>query len=169
MQAPPLLPSPALRRLLAVARFDGWSIIVAAGLGLLLALAQGARGFAGVSLLALFAGVAELQGRRLLLRGDPAGRGWLVGVQAVLLALVWAYAWYRWQHFDAMGFWHQLPAPIQSQLSLQMALAGLDPEFDRVVLLELTNRLTCATLAFVTLLYQGGMILYYRRSARVGA
>ncbi len=151
----------ALRRVLAVARADGWGIMAVAGASVIVAVFQGAFGLAGFALIATLTGAAELLGRRQLLQRRVAGLRWLIGAQATLLALIWFYAWHRWHHFDATALWAQLPAFAQAEVTEKLSAAGLDPVADRLLLLELTNQLTCVTLAFVSLLYQGGLIFWY--------
>jgi len=167
MQVPPPLPSTRLHRVLAIARADGWSMLAVSGISLLTLLWQRAFGIAAAAALVALSAVAELHGRRLLLRGAASGRGWLMGAQAVVLVTVWAYAWYRWHHFDFNGLWSQLPGFYQEMITAQLAAQGLDPAADRVTLLFLVNQLVALALALVTLLYQGGLILYYQRHAIV--
>lgn len=167
MHKPPLLPAERLKRVLKVAWADAWSVIVIAGLSGLLALWQRERLIAAVCLLVLFGGMAELHGRRRLVNGDPRGRGWLVGAQLLLLVVILAYARHRWVHFEPEVFWAELPASAQAMLDQSITAQGLDPENDRWLLLEGTNRLVCAVLAVVTVFYQGGLAIYYLRQARL--
>jgi hypothetical protein len=161
MQAPPPLPATVLRRVLAVAGADGWSVVVVAALGGLYAGMRGAGAeLAGAALVAA-AGWAELHGRRRLVHGDGRGAGWLVGAQVSLLAVIWAYAWWRWRFFDAATLWAQLPAFARTELDRQITAAGLIPDLDRAPLLEWMNTLTCFLLAVLSLLYQGGLATYY--------
>lgn len=161
MQAPPPLPATVLRRVLAVARADGWSVVVVAALGGLYAALHGSWAeVAGAGLVAA-AGAAELHGRCRLTRGQADGTHWLIGAQAALLAVIWTYAWWRWRYFDPAELWAQLPALAQAELDRQLTAAGLIPELDRPPLLAWMNTLTCLLLVVLTLLYQGGMAAYY--------
>jgi len=160
---PPVLPEKTLRRVLAIARGDGWSIVIVAGLSGLVSLVQGGWFGAGAALLVVSAGASELHGRRRLLRHDTGGLAWLIGAQVFLLAVIWVYAWYRWRYFDPAAIWSELPAFVRTELDRQMLAAGLEPALDRPPLLRMTNVLVCAILAFVTLLYQGGLAFYYLR------
>lgn len=159
--APPELPEKVLRRVLAISRGDGWSIVIVASLGGLVSLVQGGWFGAAAGLLVALGGAGELHGRRLLLRGKIAGTGWLIGAQLFLLVVICLYAWCRWRYFDPVALWAELPNLARAELTRQMVAAGLDPEFDRPLLLQLMNLLVCAILACVTLLYQGGLALYY--------
>lgn len=166
MHAPPPLPEHSLRRVLAIARGDGWSIVIVAGLGGIWATVQSGWIEAAAALLVVLAGAGELHGRRLLLNGAPRGLRWLIGAQLGLLVVVWIYAWWRWRFFDPAAFWAELPAFVRATLDRQMLAAGLEPSLDRPFLLQLMNVLTCALLAFLTLLYQGGLAAYYALKRR---
>lgn len=161
MQPPPLLPDRTLKRVLAIARGDGWSIVIVAALGGLYSLVTGGWLAAGTAMLIVLAGAGELHGRRLLLNRESRGLHWLIGAQLFLLAVIWAYAGCRWWFFDPAAMWAELPALVQTEIDRQLLAAGLLPELDRPLLLQMMNLLTCALLAFLALLYQGGMALYY--------
>lgn len=155
-----------MQRVLSLARGDGWSIVSVAGLGGLYSLTQGAWLEAATALLVVAAGAGELHGRRRLLAGERRGLSWLIAAQLSLLGLIWLYAWWRWTHFDAAVFWERLPAPARAEIDRQLLAGGLEPELDRPLLLALMNGMACALLAFLTLLYQGGMALYYALQRR---
>lgn len=159
--APPVLPAHALHRVLAVARVDGWVVVIIAGLSGLVTLLQGNGPVTVAALLVLLAGAGELHGHRRLGRHDPRGLGWMIGAQLGLLVVIWAYAWWRWRFFDPAALWAELPGFAQAKLDRDLLAAGLDPELDRPLLLELMNTLTCAVLALVSLAYQGGLAVYY--------
>lgn len=161
MSAPPVLPGKTLQRVLAIARADGWSIAIVAGLSSLVSLVQGAWFSAAAGILATLAGLAELHGRSRLLQREPRGLSWLVGAQLGLLVVVWIYAWARWRFFDPEALWTELPTLARTLISHRMTTAGLDPELDRALFLGVMNALVCLILAGVTLLYQGGLALYY--------
>lgn len=161
--APPVLPEKSLQRVLAIARVDGWSIVIVAALGGLLSLVQGGWLATAAAALVVLAGTGELHGRCLLLRQELKGLSWLVGAQVFLLVVIWVYAWCRWRYFDPAAMWAELPALAQTEVNRQMLVAGLEPELDRPLLLQMMNVMVCAILAFVTLLYQGGLALYYTR------
>ena len=163
MQPPPLLPHHSLRRVLAISRADGWSVVAVAGLSALLSLGQGSYAMAAAALLVALAGAIELHGRRLLLQRRLQGLGRLIGAQVFLLIIIWFYAWHRWQHFDTDALWAELPGFLQAHVTNSLLDAGLDPELHRQLLLKLTNQLTCVVLALVSLIYQGGLAFWYGR------
>ena len=168
MQSPPILPASSLRRVLAISRVDGWSVVGVAGLSALFSLWQGSYAMAAAALTVALAGAIELHGRRLLLQRQPQGIGRLIGAQVFLLVIIWIYAWFRWQHFEAAAMWEELPGFMQAHVTNSLLAAGLDPEFHRQLLLTVTNQLTCAVLALVSLVYQGGLAFWYgRQRARI--
>ncbi len=169
MQAPPPLPPSPLRRLLAIAQVDGWSIVIVAGAGTLLSLWQTSWLAAAAGALAGLAGLGELRGRRDLLQGRPRGLRWLAGSQLFLLAVIWSYAWCRWRFFDPQTLWQELPALARAEIDRQLTAAGLIPELDRPLLLQMMNSLVCLMLAIVSLVYQGGLALYYATRRRTVA
>jgi len=161
MHPPPLLPEQRLRRVLAISRVDGWSIVILAALSGLVSMIQGNWFPAAVALLVVLAGGTELQGRARLLRGQTSGFAWIIAAQWALLIVIWIYAWWRWRYFDPAAFWAELPRFVQAKFDRDLLAAGLDPEFDRPLLLGMMNTLTCLMLASVSLLFQGGLALYY--------
>jgi hypothetical protein len=158
------------KHVLLISAIDGWSVIAIAALGTLLALAVGEYFVALAGLLILAAGLLELHGRRRLQLREASGMRLLVWAQLLLLGAIWTYAWYRWRFFDAAALWRSLPELVQVRLDTQLAIAGLDPAADRAAVLEMMNFHICVLLAFLTLLFQGGLVLYYRsRTPRVAA
>lgn len=166
MQPPPLLPDRSLKRVLAIARGDGWSIVIVAALGGLYSLATGSWFAAGTAALVVLAGWSELHGRRLLLERESRGLHWLIGAQLSLLAIIWIYAVCRWWFFDPAALWAELPSLAQAEIDRQLLAAGLLPELDRPLLLQMMNALTCLLLIVLTFFYQGGMALYYTLKRR---
>jgi hypothetical protein len=160
----------ALTRVLLISAIDGWSVVALSALGTLLALAVGEYIVALAGLLIMAAGLLELHGRRRLQLREASGMRLLVWAQLFLLGAIWTYAWYRWRFFDADALWRSLPELAQVRLDTQLAIAGLDPAADRAAVLEMMNFHICVLLAFLTLLFQGGLVLYYRsRTPRVAA
>lgn len=159
--APPVLPAHVLHRVLALSRIDGWGIVIVAGLSGTVTLVQGHGLVTIAALLVVMAGAGELLGRRRLLRRDPRGLDWMIGAQLFLLIVIWGYAWYRWRYFDPAALWAELPGFARAKLDRDLLAAGLDPELDRALLLDLMNTLTCFVLALVSLVYQGGLAVYF--------
>ncbi len=153
-------PSEKLRRLLRVAKLDGLSIVIVAGGFGLISAACGDWSGAGVGLLIAAAGAFELRGVSLLRGARIAGLRWLVGSQVYLLTMILGYVAFRLAN---------LPRdPLVRLLKQAFALSGFDMEMLPVELPQLVKTVYVAVAA-VTILYQGGMILYYLARRRVVA
>lgn len=155
--APPPLPDKTLARVLRIAGLEGGSVLALGVLSLMVS----AVSFSPVGLLvsALLAGcgAAELHGAKLLRAGNGRGLDWLVRAELALMATVMAYAGLRLATTT--------PASIHKEMA-EMALLGdlgMDQRQLETTLLS-TLRLTYAVVLLVTLLFQGGLALYYHRS-----
>lgn len=152
---PPLLPEEVLNRVLRLARFDGMGVLVVAGLFSLLAAVAGDASGAIIGLLIAGAGAIELHGAGLLQHGDTRGMNWLIFSQLFLLALILGYCAYRVTNVD----FSLIRASLTPELKAQIAATGMGmDEF-----LHLFNRTVFAMVATLTVIYQGGMTLYYLR------
>jgi hypothetical protein len=162
---PPILASEILRHVLRVARFDGLSVLFLAGFFALVSAASGDVSGAAFGLLIAAAGAVELHGMGLLRGADRRGMSWLIGSQLYLLSVVLGYVGYRLANPDS----DPLLKMAKSALSDEIRQAGMDPvqfmaEFPREL------RLLYLAVGCLTLLYQGGMAVYYmRRRAAVEA
>jgi len=150
-----------------IARTNGLSVIVIAGLSLLAAVIPGYWDLVGWSALAVVAGGLEWRGQQALRRGNPEGLVGMIGAQFLLLAVIWAYAWLRLRNFDPDTYWAQIPPFAQDLLLQRMRSEGLDPAQDLPLLLQLSNALTCICLAAISLVYQGGLAAYYAVKSRL--
>ena len=161
-------PSPeekVYRRVLFIAAFDGWSVVGVAGAGTLLALLLGDLSGMLVGLLAVAAGVLELRSRRRLVRRDASGMRGLVRAQMFLLAVILVYCVSRLGSFDAETAMGNLTPDMEAVLSE----SGLS-KADLLPLVQATFFATYTVVAVVSLIFQGGLTLYYRsRTARVTA
>ena len=152
---PPLLPSEALRRVLRVARFDGMSVLgVAGAFALISAAARDVPG-AVIGLLVAAAGAIELHGAGLLRSARSEGMRWLVFSQAYLMGVILCYAAIRLSRPDITT----IRQVVTSDLAEQIQQAGLTVD---QFLVEFV-RLVYVSVAAATLLYQGGMTIYYLR------
>ncbi len=158
----------ALRRVLLISRLDGWSIVVIAVLSLLLTLVLGELLGLGISLLVLVAGIMELRGRRALKRRDPDGMKLLVRAQMFLLTVILVYCARCLGSFDAGYLQEQLIPEMRQNLLLfginfDEVLKEADLTVAEIVpLVHMMFLVLYGTLAFVSLLFQGGLALYYR-------
>ena len=163
MRKPPLLPTEALRRVLAVAKFDGSSLlIVAGGFSLLSAWSHDLFGMVAGLLVAL-AGAIELHGAGLLQAIEPRGMRWLVSSQIYLLVIVLAYAGFRLLHVDTS----LLKMALNADLERTITESGMSVD----AFLKAAYLLSYLALGGISILYQGGMAVYYlrRRNAVVAA
>jgi hypothetical protein len=160
---PPKLVSEILRHVLRVARFDGLSVLLLAGFFALVSAASGDVSGAVFGLLIAASGAVELHGAALLRAANKRGMRWLVGSQLYLMSMVLGYVGYRLANPDV----DPMMKLAKSTLAAQARQAGLDPdqfiaEFPRAL------RLLYLAVAGLTIIYQGGMTVYYlRRRAAV--
>jgi hypothetical protein len=149
---------------LRIAHFDGLSVLVVAGT-FALAAAYGRDGAgAGIGLAVAFTGALELHGATLIRNRDARGMTWLIASQLFLLSIIMGYAAWRLDHVD-VGFLRPILAEYKD-LQQKIREAGLTQD----EYLRFLYTCTYAALGAATLLYQGGMALYYsRRRAAVSA
>lgn len=145
---------------MAVSKLNGWSVGIFAGLSLLFALASSDISGIAVCLVVLASPLIELTGHYRLKAGNLRAAQLLPKSQLWLLATVMIYALIQLLAFDPQlaldGF----------NPATRSALEGLvaDPQ----ALKDLTSqalRATYLAVMLATLLYQGGLWLYYRKRA----
>jgi len=151
-------PAEILRRVRRLSAVNGWSVTVVAGFSILLsAAAFGGLLGVGVGGLVLVGGLVELRGRTLLGRRDPEGLRWLVRAQVIVLGAVLTYAVSRLASFDAeLALSNETP-----EMRALLTEAGLEAQ-DLGPLIRLVFYLLYGAVAVGTLIYQGGLALYYR-------
>ena len=160
MKAPPLFPAEVLQRVLRLARFDGLSVLVVAGIFALISARLGDYLGAVVGLLVAGAGAIELHGASLLKHRQPRGMDWLVRSQLILLITVLAYCALRLLHPDLAP----LRATVNEDVKAQLEVLGWSVD----QFLGTVYRLTYLAVSLATFAYQGGMAVYYwRRRATV--
>lgn len=162
---PPLLPATVLARLLRLAKLDGAVVLALAGAFTLVSASAGNQVEMLIGLLIAGAGAFELHGAGLLQGGEIRGLRWLVVSQLYLLVTVLLYVGLRLVSFDSA-----LINLIMTDTLRQRYLdAGLTSEqIDQVV--QWSYHLTYAIVGVLTIVYQGGMaIYYYRRRTAVAA
>ncbi len=141
--------------MLRLAKFDGMGALVLGTLFAVMAAAAHDVPFAVIGLLAAGAGAVEMHGVGLLRAGEPRGMDWLVGSQPFLLGVIWSYCGLRLAHFEMPP----LPAGLGDLATLSAQQWGMSVE----EYFRLLNTITVAVLAVVSLVYQGGMMVYYLR------
>lgn len=156
--APPPLPHEILDRVCRLARFEGRSLLIVAGLFSLLAAYQrdGVGAFAGC--LAAAAGVVELNGVNRLRQASLSGLSSIVGSQIALLLTVVTYAILRATSFDPAA----VAQLVNAETRAEFAALGLREE-QIVPMLKKSYLGLYVTVGLVSVVYQGGMALYYHR------
>lgn len=155
MSQPPLLPDEALSRVMRLARMDALSILVVASVFAIMSAAAGNRVTAGIGLLAAGAGAIEWHGVALLRQWNRRGMNWLIASQPLLLATVLGYCWYRLTHVELPP----IPDSLRSTLETTASQLGMTADD----YLRLVHKFTYWLLAFVSIVYQGGLTIYYVR------
>jgi hypothetical protein len=156
----PTPPEKALKRVLAVSRFNGWSVIIIAGLGILLTLLLGDLLGTAIGLIAMVSGWMEVHGGRKLKRRDLEGMKWLVRSQLLLLSVILAYCASRLGSFDAEIAMGNLTPDMEAPLK-ELGLT----RSEILSMVRTTFYVTYTSVAAICLIYQGGLALYYRRKS----
>ena len=151
-------PKEILHRVMRIARLNGWSIAIFAGFCALVSFATGDVVGGVIGLIVAAGGAVEIRGYRKLQQHDAdSGMTLLIRAQWIVLVSIWAYAVGKLLSFDpqtAMG--NETP-----DMKAMIDQAGLSTaDINRLV--TLTFYATYVTVLIVTLIYQGGMMLYYR-------
>jgi len=146
----------SLGRVLWISALDGWSISLFAGLCTLISILTFE--WAGVIIGALVttAGAIELRGRRKLQRGDAHGLPLLVRAQLMILGVIWLYALESLLAFDEAA----MMASVTTEMRNALSQAGVSVEDFRPLLKPVYYGFYLTVMA-VTLLFQGGLALYY--------
>jgi len=175
MQKPPPLPSEVLARVLRTSGIDGFSLVfIAGGFGLISsAFADGLGALVGG--LAAGAGMIELRGRQKLRAGDVRGITWLVRSQLILLAVILFYVAYQLRNFDPLPLLANIEASLASaQRSLGLEVTSLassyglsEKEFSAFI--QTATRVAYVAVGFISVLFQGGLAVYYHRRAQAVA
>ncbi len=153
-------PSPAdtLRRVIKIARLDGLSIFVVSGGFALITMMMGDLVGTIVGLLVAAAGWSEWHGAKLLQRGRARGIHWLVRSQLYLLCIILLYVMRQMTNYDP-EYVRTLVTPYMKQMFDSI---GLDIQ-QVLPMVRTAFYVLYGTVALVTLFYQGGLALYYRR------
>ena len=148
-----------------MARFDGLSVLLLAGLFALLSAYSRDISGAVIGLLVAAAGAIELHGVGLL-RSGQNGMRWLVGSQLYLMCVMLGYVMFRLARPDVSWLLPYVTGEAAEPIEQAAQQAGLTVE---QMLVE-SLRMLYFCVAVLTILYQGGMTLYYlRRRGAVGA
>jgi len=165
---PPPLPEAVYQRVMRVARVEGYSILIIAGMGAFMSAGAGSVIPAIAACLVAGAGAMEIHGSQQLARGDETAVNWLVRAQLLLMAIILAYSIWQLTHFDESFVRAQLP-----EFRRQMADISQKWNFDNpypyfsdeqlVSMTRLIHSLTYCAVGVVTCVYQGLMARYYHK------
>lgn len=153
---PPLTPEAQLQRVLRIAKTNGMSVVIIAGLGFLISIGDWLGMAVGATV--FYGGWTELKGRKQLEAGDAAGVRRLVQAQLIVLGAIEAYCLIK------LGF--DSNHGVSSELRTAMSDMGIDMT-EMEPSLRLAFYGTYSAVALITVVYQGGMARYYSRKASV--
>lgn len=153
-------PDKIRQRIIKISGLNGWSILIVAGLFAVISLLMGDGLGVFVGVAVLISPVMELKGRSLLKQGSPGARQWFSRSQLWLLSVIIIYC--VWQ---LLGFFYfssgvaDLPPDVREALFAALSV-------DEATLNAMVGKIYLSvylTIIFVSVLYQGGLLLYYRR------
>jgi len=148
--------------ILRISAMNAWSVTIVAGLFALGSLVVWDTVGIVVGLAVTGAGAMELHGRQRLVAGRAGAQDWMAGSQLWLLICVLAYAAWRLLVFDWAAPLSSMSVEELRQLGVLTGLYG-----DTLAqFVSMLYGLIYVVVAIVTLVYQGGLGLYYWR--RVG-
>ena len=137
-------------RTLRMAKMDGYGLLIMGIPSVILAGLSASPSGIGIGCVVTFCGACELDGLRRYLAGLPGARLRLMGSQLALIALAWGYAAWSLIH----------PEPLSPEISDLIRESGEDASAMQGLVAQLRWTVAAAICA-VTLLYQGGLTVYY--------
>lgn len=163
---PPLLPAEVLRRVVRVSMLDGISVLVVAGLCALVSASWRDVPGAVVGLLVAGAGAIEMHGAGMLRSGDGRGMRWLYWGHFQIGLCMMVYIALRVSSPDIATMQKAVTPEVAEQLKQISEQTGMTVD----QMLVSFMRIVYFSLAAATVIYQGGMTIYYsRRQAAVAA
>ncbi|HVU35111.1 MAG TPA: hypothetical protein VHE61_16880 [Opitutaceae bacterium] len=157
-RTPPLLPEETLMRVLRMARINGLGMLVVAGFFSVLSAMAGDYVGTMAGLIVAGGGALEVHGGTMVAHQDSRGMNWLVSSELVALVGILAYCAVRLVHV-------QIP-PVPDDLKATLALDAQQLGMTVEQLLVRTYRIGFEIIAVLSVVYQGGIALYYARRRR---
>ena len=152
-------PASRLQRVAQLALFDAVSLLIVAAPAALVALCTREWLTAIAATGVCICGGLELCGRKRLQRRSAGGILWLCTAQLCCLGFILFYAYHLASRPPDRGILAMLPSFTREQL------AELFPDPNALeTLFRTAQRITAAAIAFVAILYQGGLVFYYLKS-----
>lgn len=150
---------------MTIAKLDGLSVIMIAGLAAVISAAFGDLFGAVIGSLVCLAGFIELTGVKKLRQKNPGGINNLICSQLFLLLVIWCYVGIRLLTRDDST----TNALLTPERTGQLSQLGVDTHL-LAKQLKLLIPLVYIVVALVTLAYQGGLaFFYYRKKASIEA
>lgn len=153
MPQPPVLPEVKVARAARLGHLHGTCVLYVAGVFALLSAMTGDYLGAVVGLLVAGAGAIEHHGAALLHEAEPRGISWLVASQLFLLFAIAAYCAVQLFRFEPPV----IPETLRPALEINAAQFNLTPE----AFVAILYRILYWALLFGSVVYQGGLALYY--------
>jgi len=165
---PPPLPEAVYHRVMSVAKAEGYSILIVAGLSAFLAAAAGGAFTAVLACLAAGTGAMEIHGAQQLARGDERAINWLVRAQLSLLLIILVYVFWRITHFDAALVREQIPEFRRQMAELSQKWNSENPydqltDSQLVLVARAVFTVIYCVVGVVTCVYQPLMARYYHK------
>jgi hypothetical protein len=160
LPTPPPLPSEILTRVIRVAGLDGRIVLWSSGVFALLSAAGHSALGAIIGLAAAGTGAIEVHGASMLAHTDARGINWTIRAQLLLLLTILFYCGACILNFD--------PALFRDQPQFKTFITQNSLSVDQgVQLLRDAWVIGYVLVAVVSVIYQGGMAIYYARNRRV--
>ena len=140
---------------LKMAKFDGYGLLVMGVPSIIISLFSSSVSGIAIGAVVTACGCLELDGFRRYTGRLPGARLRLMGSQLLLIALAWAYAGFSLLH----------PEPLSPEITDLIKESG-DSTVDMMALVSRMRLLVAAAICAVTLLYQGGLSVYYWSKTR---
>ena len=151
-----------------VAKIDGYSILLIAGMGAFMAASVGSALAAIAMCLAAGAGALEVWGSQRLARGDETAVNWLVRAQLFLMLVILAYVCWQLGHFDAAFVREQIPEFRRQMAALSQKWNTENPydmlsDAQLVAFFRMVYTVGYCVVGVATCVYQGLMARYYHK------
>jgi hypothetical protein len=148
------------RRIARIAGRNGWTVAVVAALCLVVSLLELSAAGILVCLAGVASGCMELSGRRRLKENSLEAGRWLARSQLLLMAAIILYSAYHLLAFDPKKFMTDIPPDLRSALLMYGDQKAIEGWLTKAV------HILYRSLMAGTLLYQGGLGLYYTWATR---
>jgi hypothetical protein len=146
------------RRVLRISKFNAWSVTVISGLFAVLSLLGMSLPGALVGGGVVAAGLMEMRGHRRLEVGEPGARDWMVFSQVWLILCVFGYCGWRLAALDPADPFALLGDT--TGLNQLVGIAGISTDELGELFIQIYTY-TYGAVAALTLVFQGGLGLYY--------